>query len=112
MPRVKFNMVTEFAEEIKKDAEHIDRNIVRVTQSFKQSELSPKIKLVYFIGTYSVDGQVVKLERYCGDVWGVSEDADKVVLDKADMAMGDVEKLCKALGIDCRAGILEDGDNG
>jgi predicted ATPase len=106
MPLVKFNSQDEFCDEMAKDAGKIDRSIVRVTNLFRQSTLSPMIKHVLVVATYSVDGQVVHLERYCGDIWSLNNKQDKNTLDKAEKTQEAVKKACDDCGLELRAGIL------
>lgn len=77
MPIVKFNSVDEFCEELKKDAKLIDRGIVRVTQLYKSSRVSPNIQMLSVLATYSVNGQLVRLECPCGDLWNIQGEDSK-----------------------------------
>lgn len=80
MATVKFNDIEEFCAEMEKDASDIERRIVRTTTMTRTSSLSPNIRHIIALATYSVDGQVIRLESYCGDLWGVNQDQDKQVI--------------------------------
>lgn len=108
MPRVKFNAVEEFCAEMERDKSDIDRRIVRLTHLFQDSRLSPNIQHVLAVATYSVKGQVVRLERYCGDVWRINDEADKKVLDRAEAVHKAIKEACQRLELKVRAGILEE----
>ncbi len=102
-PQVTFNHTDEFLEELQKDRAMIDRGIVRVTNQFVHSATSP-IRFAHAVATYSVDGQVVKLDRYCGELWGIErEDAKTKAELEATQEL--VRKACD--GLEVRAGILE-----
>ena len=57
---------------MEKDATEVDRGIIRVINLFETSRLSPNIRHVTVVSTFSMKGQVVRLERYCGDVWQIN----------------------------------------
>jgi len=108
---VKFTSPEEFCQEIEKDAnaKAIGRGIVRCTIRHATSRLSPMILHVDAIATYSVGGQIIKLDHYCGDIWQLNTDDDKKVFDKAKACLSSVEEKCKALDLQVRSGILEEG---
>lgn len=107
---VKFNSTEEFCEELRKDAFKVDRGIVRVTNLFRVSGLSPSIRHLIVVATYSAEGQVVKLERYCGDIWGINKEADDKVLSKAQAFHDFIISTCQELCLELRAGTLEEGE--
>ena len=84
----------------------IDRNIVRITNRFERPSISPNIHHVTVVATYSVAGQVVRLECYCGDIWGTDE--DDPVLGKAGKVQMDIQEACDRNLIEVRAGLLEE----
>lgn len=109
MPIVKFNSVDEFCDELQKDAAKVDRNIVRSTNLFTIHSALPNVRHVKVLAHYSVQGQIVRLEHYCGDVWGMREDQDNEVLGRAGKAQMAVKAACELLGLELRAGSLEEG---
>ena len=106
--KVTFNQVKEFIAELYKDEGKVERNLVRCTKLFEASRLSPNIRHVSVFSTYSVDGQVITLTRYCGDIWGINEERDAEVIAKADQLLMTIEASCKRLGLETRAGMLEE----
>lgn len=110
MPIVKFNNVDEFCEELEKDAAAVavDRNIVRLTNLFTISSPLPNVRHVKVLANYSVQGQIVRLEHYCGDLWGMNNDQDNKVLERAGNAQMTVKAACDRLFLELRAGALED----
>lgn len=108
MLKVRFNMVDEFCEEMKKDKDIIDRKIIRVTQSFTPSHMTPNIRIVEVLASYSVSGQIVRLEKRCGEFWGVNTKSDQDVIDKADEVMKIIKDKAAKAGLQVRAGVLEE----
>jgi len=106
--KVTFNQVEEFIDELERDAGKVDRGIVRCTKLFEASRLSPNIRLVSIFSTYSVDGQVITLTRFCGDIWGINKEKDGEVIAKADEYLKSIEEACKRLELEVRAGALKE----
>lgn len=111
MPIVKFNSVDEFCEELEKDAVavEVDRNIVRLTNLFTLHSALPNVRHVKVLANYSVQGQIVRLEHYCGDLWGMKVEQDNEVLERAGNAQMTVKAACDRLFLELRAGSLEEG---
>jgi hypothetical protein len=107
---VKFNAVEEWSEELGKDAP--DRGIVRLTYLYKPSRISPNIRHVLLVATHTVTRpggephQVVRFERYIGDLWGMKETDDKV-MERGEEIKAKIESVCRILQVDVRAGIFE-----
>jgi len=106
--KVRFNRVEEFCTELEKDAEKIDRRIVRCTKLFEVTKISTNIHYVFALATYVVEGQTVELRRYCGDIWQINKEKDKAAVDLADKALAAIEETCKRLKLEVRAGYLEE----
>lgn len=106
--KVQFNEVEEFMEELDKDKTKIDRGIIRTTIRYVNTTGSPNIKSVIACSTYSVEGQVIELNEYCGDVWGLNNELDKAVVNIAEKFMTLIEETATEYGLDLRHGILED----
>ncbi len=103
---VKYNSVNEFCEEMKKDTLLIDRGIFRVTKLYTASRASPNIDHLSVVSTYSVECQIVKLEYYCGDIWGIQEQDEKRY-KAAEEAISIISNTAAGLeGIEIRCGIL------
>lgn len=104
---VKFNDPKEFLEELAKDAQLIKRSIVRVTQQTTQSNQVPVIAHLSVVATAEVEGDIVRLDRYCGQLWNIGK--DEKVLGLAKEMVNQIIKGCEALGLEVRAGVLEPG---
>jgi hypothetical protein len=108
---VKFNDISEYCEELKKEKDHIDRNIVRLTNQMGPTALSPSIRNLSVISTYancfSYPTTIVRLEHYCGQLWGM-ENQDTSIREAAEKAINQIEAVCKELGLEVRAGVIED----
>lgn len=107
MVKVHFTDPGEFCAEIEADKAKIDRNIVRATVRWEPSKMMVTIQHVTMVAYYSVDGQVVELSHYCGDVWGINTGRDEEVVDLAHKHMALVKETCERLEIEYRAGTLE-----
>lgn len=107
MPLTKFNVVEEFCAEIENDAPEIDRGIVRITGVDRRSSSFANTHSIYAVASYSVNGQIVILESYCGEVWGINKETDQKVYAREKEIRDAVAGTCDALGLKKRAGILE-----
>lgn len=107
MPTVRFSYPDDLLEELEKDKEKVDRGIVRLVYSFKPSKVSPNITHMSIVATAQVEGQVYRLEHYCGDLWHI-EGQDQPVHDKGKKATEQLEEGCKALGLEVRGGSIEE----
>jgi len=107
--KVKFYSTTEeFCAELEKDAINlIDCQIVRCTNLYEASGLSPNIHHVTFFAAYSIDGEIVELKRYCGDIWGINKEADQKVQDSAAAQLKTVKETCKRLKLEVRSWFFE-----
>lgn len=107
MATVRFNAPEEFVEELARDADRVHRRIVRVTCRYSASRLSPNIHHLSVVASALVDGQVIQLERYVGDIWRIPEEDGKVYAQR-DQVMGELAQRLAALGLEVRAGVLEE----
>lgn len=119
MVTVKFNSVDEFCDELRKEQGNIERRIVRLTNSYIQSRLSPNIWYLNVTATFLVapypgglpapiaGPHIVRLDRYCGDIWKIASQ-DKPVLERAKAASQQIEETCKELAYEVRAGVYEE----
>jgi len=106
--KVRFTEPEEFCEELERDKWDIDRGIVRRTIRYKPLEKVPSVHHVIAVASYSVRGQIVKLECYCGDVWGLRSERDQEVINRAREHLQKVEDACQRLNLEVRAGSLEE----
>lgn len=104
--QVRFNDVEEFLAELEHDRERIDRGIVRVTKTLTQTAQLP-IQQLAVVATARVGDTVVRLERYCGDLWGKEFPQDAETHERAEKVMRKLEDACRGMGLEVRAGILE-----
>ena len=115
---VKFNSVGEFCDEIRKEKGNIERRIVRLTNLYTPSKLSPNIKFVQVISTFLVCAfpaalpaagpHIVRLERFCGDIWDPGG-TDKKAIEQAEEVSKKIEAVCQELGLEIRPGVIEKG---
>jgi hypothetical protein len=103
MITVRFNDPEEFAAELAR--EKPSNGLLRLTQQFERSKMSPYIAYVSVLGSFLRDGEIVSLRRYCGDHW---QNGDRKALDRAQDVMRDLEDVAKRLGIEVRAGVYEE----
>lgn len=109
MITVKFQSEHEFLEEIVKDADLIERGIVRLTYLQKPTPASP-FRQLYLIGTFSVGlqlppcSQIVRLDRYYGELTG-DPTYDKPVYEAAAAGHGAISSVCKENDLEIRPGI-------
>jgi len=106
--KVKFTEPEEFCEELERDRGDIDRGIVRCTIRYKPLEKIPYVYHVIAVASYSVGGQIVKLERHCGEIWGLRPEEDQKAVDRAQEHLKRVEETCRRLNLEVRAGSLEE----
>jgi hypothetical protein len=104
---VMFNSVEEFIAELEKDAAKVDRQIVRITNLSEGTNISPNIQHVSVFATYTVEGQIIILKRYCGDIWRLGQQRDKEVLAKAKEHLKTIEEACRRLKLEARAGAIQ-----
>jgi len=105
---VRFNDVNEFLENLDKDRDLVDRRIVHVTNLYRASKLTASIQHLSVLATARISGEIVRLEVYCGDLWGITHQ-DEPVLAKADRVKGDLMEGAGSLDLDIRAGMIVDG---
>lgn len=105
MITVSFQSETEFSEEIALDADSIDRRIVRLTYFQEHSKVGLS-RLFYLVGSYSIQGQIVMLRRYYGELTGDDEkDAD--VMQAAALAHTSISAQCQRHDLAVRPGMLK-----
>lgn len=107
MPTVKFSYADDFLDELEKDKDKVDRGIVRLVYSSTPSKLSPNITHLSVVATALVEGQVYRLECYCGDLWRI-EGQDEVVHQKGKEVKKAIEDGCARLGLEVRGGSIEE----
>jgi hypothetical protein len=104
---VRFNDVDEFLENLDKDRQHVERRVVRVTNLYRASKLTPSIQHLSVVATARVAGEIVRLEVYCGDLWHLGR--DDAIIAKATTIQRTLADECARLDLDVRAGVIADG---
>jgi hypothetical protein len=66
-----FNALEEFLRELELDKDAIDREIMRVTALYQQSQTVP-LRYLYVVTTYKVKGELVKFQEHVGAMSGDS----------------------------------------
>lgn len=107
MAIVKFNVASEFTEELEKDRDQVDRHIVRVTRKFTHSKDISPLRYLSLVATAKVNGDIIRLEKYLGEVWGL-ESGDQSTFTRADQVQKQLEGWLEMKGLTVRAGILEE----
>lgn len=103
---VRFNEAKEFLAELAKDRDHVERRIVRLTNLYRPSPRVPSIQHLSVVVTTRVGRELVRLEAYCGDLWNLGR--DQSALDKAKAIHQIIEDGCASLGLEVRAGVLDE----
>lgn len=107
MATVRFSEVDEFIEELNKDYPVVDASpILRITGLFRPGAAAA-IRCCYLLATIiNPRGELVKLESYCGDLWGQPTIDDKTQAKYEEKRCILVE-AAKSLHLDVRAGMFE-----
>jgi hypothetical protein len=105
---VVFNALEEFLRELETDKEIIERQIVRLTNLYQQSTMTPAIRSLFVVASYKVRGEVVQLKYYAGDLWNL--DQDKKTLEKSNRLQTHIEEACKGYGLEVRGGLHKEGE--
>ncbi len=108
MIQCRFNSVSEFMEEIQREAAagELKPDFVRVTQLRVSSGASP-ICVMSVVATALARGYIIRLDRYIGELWGDGFPQDAETRGKAEALVKKMEELCAAGCIGVRSGIFE-----
>ncbi len=107
MTIIKFNFQDEYINELKKAK--LEQPIVRLTNLQRHSEKIAPLRSLFVVSTAkAANGDIIKLERYCGQLWGIEKE-DERAWQKAAGIHSDIQEACLALKLEVRAGILEEG---
>jgi len=107
MYKVKLTDHNEFIAEMARDSVYVERQIVRLTQELKPTRISVNILDISVVAGYIVQGHLVELRRYCGQVWQINERQDNEVYNKAKGIMQAIEATAEKLGLEVRPGYIE-----
>ena len=103
---VVFHAVEEFLKELEMDKEVVERKIVRLTNLYQQSQMTPVIRHLFVAATYKAAGEIVQCEQYVGDLWNMA--SDKKAIEKGIDLQKQVEEACQRYGLEVRAGMYSD----
>ncbi len=111
---IRFNIVKEFLEELKKEAQaggeygDVRDGIVRVTVSYVPSRVTPNVSHVTILASFvTTRGHLVKLSHPVGELWGVGK-GDEETRARASETLKALEDGIIALGLQVRAGTFEE----
>ena len=107
MALVKFNFQDEYIDELKKAK--LDQPVVRLTNLQRHSEKIAPLRSLFVISTAkAANGDIIKLEHYCGQLWGI-DSQDEQIWQRAEIVHSEIKKACQDLKLEVRAGIFEEG---
>jgi len=104
MAIIKFNVADEFIDELGKCC--LEAPVVRLTNLFRAEPKLPIKNLFVIATTKASNGDIIRLEKFCGQVWGV-EEQDRKTLEKAEQIHDKIQKACEQLKMEVRAGVIE-----
>lgn len=101
---IKFNDTGEFLEELKKEFswDHGGKPILRLTGERKSGQVATHLSAVATIK--NGEGDVLRLDKFVGDLWGIGQDDDVIKQYEAVRTM--VEAAAKDIKIEVRAGVF------
>ncbi len=105
--RVVFSHGDEFLEDLEacKPGE-VEGNIVRVTQRREGTSFAP-LSHLFVIGGFVVNGHLVQLKEFCGQLLGGQTPEEDRVVARARSIGTAIEKRCQELGYETRSGAFE-----
>src|SRR6266850_1157649 len=103
---VLFNAVEEFLTELEQDTDLVERKIMRLTNLYQQSQMTPVIRHLFVVATYRIGGEIVQFKQYCGDLWNM--ESDRKAIEKGIATQVAVEDACKRYGLEVRAGMYHE----
>ena len=104
---VKFNNAEEFTEELERES--LAKPVVRLTYLRKANEKIAPLTTLFVVGTAkAADGDIIRLEHYCGALWGIGQEDEKTQRHAEDVYRF-IENHCRDLHLEVRAGIFEEG---
>jgi len=103
---IKFNAADDFVEELKK--EPLAKPMVRLTYLRKANEKIAPLASLYVVATAkAADGDIIRLDHYCGALWGIGQEDEKTHRH-AEAVNIYIKDHCKDLHLEVRAGIFEE----
>ena len=106
MTLVKFSFQDEYIDELR--LAKLEKPIVRLTNLQRQVKTMPLRSLFVISTAKEANGDIIKLEQYCGQLWNIDQE-DKKVWDRVQIIHEHIKEACEALKLEVRAGIYEEG---
>ena len=106
-PMVKLTDVGEFIAELARDAELVERRIVRLTQEARAAHGGAFHYLLVHAGAV-IGGQLVCLTAYAGQHRGEGMEETKRAYQRADELANRIRTACEAAGLETRPGAFEE----
>lgn len=109
--KVLFHEPTEFLEEVRRHPPDLEP-VVRLTQRFTTSTMSPHIRQVAICATYlrqlsAARIILVELDHYCGEHWSGAPGPSQA-MDEACAIIDQLTKQCGELKLEVRAGLYHE----
>ena len=105
MATVKFNDTDEFIEELRRDADAVDRKVLRLTFRYRLVDPSP-MQSMAVVASAVIAGHVVELEDRCGTFFQQTREADEVRAAAKKRADA-IRVAAEELGLEVRSGVFE-----
>ena len=100
----RFSEPSEWASEIIRDRDLVERQIARVTKTARPV-MDGAATRAHVVASAIVEGRIIMLETCVGDLWGMA--ADEEVQARASRIVGQLVRELDAAGLEVRGGIWE-----
>jgi hypothetical protein len=98
---VRFTEAAEFTGELARDAERVERRIVRLTQQARPAQGGAFHYLLVHAGAV-IEGQLVCLTAYAGQHWGEGMSETTKGYERANELLERIRTACEAAGLETR----------
>ena len=102
--RARFSEPCEWAREIIRDRDLVERQIARVTKTARPVMAGAATR-AHVVASAFIEGRIIMLETCVGDRWGMA--ADEEVQERASRIADQLEHELDAAGLEVRGGIWE-----
>ena len=99
-----FSEPSEWASEIIRDRDLVERQIARVTKTARPV-MDGAATRAHVVASAIVEGRIIMLETCVGDLWGMA--ADEEVQERSSRIVRELEEELLDAGLEVRAGIWE-----
>ena len=100
----RFSEPDEWAAEIIRDRDLVEREIARVTKTARPA-MDGAATRAHVVASAIVEDRIIVLETYVGDLWGAA--SDEQVQERASRIARELQNELHAPGLDVRGGIWE-----